>query len=68
VTLTSHPLLVPWSRKSRTIPLLTLWDVLPVQSLSACTRVTFTFTLQQDIALEGLACLTVWHPNFTFKF
>jgi len=59
------PLLVPWSRKSRAIPLLpygpyglyrasvpvqysytstSLWTVWPVQSLSACTRVTFTFT------------------------
>ena len=43
VTLTLHPLLVPWSRKSRAIPLLPLQGVLPVQSLSACTRVTFTF-------------------------
>jgi len=41
--LTPHPLLVPWSRKSRAIPLLPLWAVQPVQSLSACTRVTFTF-------------------------
>jgi len=46
VTLTPHPLLVPWSWKSRTIPLLPLWAVRPVQSLSACTRVTFTFSLQ----------------------
>jgi len=38
VTLTPHPLLVPWSRKSRAIPLLSLWAVRPVQSLSACTR------------------------------
>ena len=59
VTLTPHPLLVPWSRKSRAIPLLPpmgrtvctepqclystaipllpLWAVRPVQSLSACT-------------------------------
>ena len=37
VLLTPHPLLVPWSRKSRTIPLLPLWAVRPVQSLSACT-------------------------------
>jgi len=44
VTLTSHPLLVPWSRKSRAIPLLPLWAVRPVQSLIACTRVHFTFT------------------------
>ena len=29
--------LVPWSRKSRAISLLTLWAVQPVQSLSACT-------------------------------
>jgi len=38
------PLLVPWSRKSRAILLLSLWAVRPVQSLSACTRVHFTFT------------------------
>ena len=44
VTLTSHHLLVPWSRKSRAIPLLPLLAVRPVQSLSACTRVHFTFT------------------------
>ena len=37
VTLTPHSLLVPWSRKSTTIPLLPLWAVRPVQSLSACT-------------------------------
>ena len=30
-------LLVPWSRKSTAIPLLPLWAVRPVQSLSACT-------------------------------
>jgi len=38
VTLTPHPLLVPWLRKSRAIPLLPLWAVRPVQSLSACTE------------------------------
>jgi len=37
VTLTPHPLLVPWSRNSRDIPLLPLWAVQPLQSLSACT-------------------------------
>jgi hypothetical protein len=42
VTLTPHTLLVQWSRKSRTIPLLPLWAVRRVQSLSACTRVHFT--------------------------
>jgi len=36
VTLTPHPLLVS-SRKSRAIPLLPLWAVRPVQSLSACS-------------------------------
>jgi len=36
------PFLVPWSRKSRAIPLLPLWAVRPVQSLSACTTVHFT--------------------------
>jgi hypothetical protein len=30
---------------SRAIPLLPLWAVRPVQSLSACTRVTFTLLL-----------------------
>jgi len=43
VTLTPHPLLVLWSRKGRAIPLLPLWAVRLVQSLSACTRVHFTF-------------------------
>jgi len=51
VTLTPHPLLVPWSRKSRAIPLLPLWDVRPVQSLSACTRVHFTLPYIYDAFL-----------------
>jgi hypothetical protein len=42
VTLTSHLRLLPWSRKSRAIPLLPLWAVRPVRGLSACTRVHFT--------------------------
>ena len=37
VTLTPHNLLVPWSRKSRAIPLLPPRAVRPVQSLSTCT-------------------------------
>jgi len=44
VRLIPHPLLVPWPRKSRAIPLLPLWTVRPVHILSACTRVHFTFT------------------------
>jgi hypothetical protein len=43
VTLTPHPVLVLWSRKGRAIHLLPLGAVRPVQSLSACTRVHFTF-------------------------
>jgi len=34
---------VLWSGKSRAIPLLLLWCFRPVQSLSACTRVHFTY-------------------------
>ena len=49
VTLTPHPLLVSWPRKSRAIPLLPLWAVRPVQSLSACTRVHFTFHYVQYV-------------------
>ena len=41
MTLTPHPLLVPWSWESRAIPLLPLWAVWPVQSLCACARVHF---------------------------
>jgi hypothetical protein len=48
VTLTPYPLLVPWSWKSRAIPLLPIWAVRPVQSLSACTRVHFTFTFGHE--------------------
>ena len=43
MTLTPHPLLVLWSRKSIAIPLLPLWAIQPVQSLSDCTTVHFTF-------------------------
>ena len=46
------PLLVPWSRKGRAIPLLPLWAVRPVQSLSACTRVHFTFFTFYDKSLH----------------
>jgi hypothetical protein len=43
MTLIAHPLLVPWSWKGLAIHLLPLLAVRPVQSLSACTRVTFFF-------------------------
>jgi len=45
VTLTVHPILLLWSWNSRAILLFPLWAIRPVQSLSACTRVTFNFTL-----------------------
>ena len=82
VTLTPHTLLVPWSRKSRPIPLplygryglyrasvpvqgctlplpiplLPLWTVRPVQSLSACTRVHFTFSYTTTPRVDRTAC------------
>jgi len=43
VTLTPHPLLVPWSRKNRATLLLPLWADRSVQSLSVRTRMHFTF-------------------------
>ena len=50
------PILVPWSRKSRAIPLLPLWAVRPVQSLSACTTVHFTFTYTSTPPMDRTAC------------
>ena len=61
VTLTLHPLLVPWSRKGRAIPLLRPWAVRPVQSLSACTRVHFTFTVLS--VSDAVMCVTVTTHN-----
>ena len=43
VKLTTQPLLVPWSRKSRAIPLL------PLLGRTACSRVTFTFTFTHSV-------------------
>jgi hypothetical protein len=50
-----HSLLVPWSRKGRAITLLRLWAVRPVQSLSACTRVSFTFFIHTYIYIHTRA-------------
>jgi hypothetical protein len=44
VTLTPHPLLVPWSRKSRAITSTSIMGLRPVQTLSACKRVHFYIT------------------------
>jgi len=56
LTLTPHPLLVPWSRKSRAIPLILLCVVRPVQNLSACTTVHFTFTYTSTPPMGRTAC------------
>jgi len=57
VTLTPHPLLVPWSRKNRAITLLPLGAVRPVQSLSACTRV-HSFNLDRQLICN--ICFWTW--------
>jgi hypothetical protein len=64
MTLTPHPFLVLWSRKGRAIPLLPLWVVQPVQSLSACTRVHFTFYLpftSMDVSYYSCTVMWFWH-------
>jgi len=63
VTLTPHPLLVPWSWKSRAIPLLPLWAVRPVQSLSVCTSVTFTFTFSFFVMKETVLLQVCLNQN-----
>jgi hypothetical protein len=67
VMLTPHPLLVPWSRKGRAIPLLPLWAARPVQSLSFCTRVHFTFyfTLLPIYTNNYFGIVTSAKRNFT---
>ena len=61
VTLIPHHLLVPWSRKGRTIHLLPLWAIWPVQNFIACTRVHFTFTLSPFfLCLETLQMGATW--------
>ena len=45
VTLNPHPLLVPWSRKSRALTLPSTMGCTALQSLSACTRVHFTYSI-----------------------
>ena len=51
VTLTPHPLLVPWSWKGRAIPLLPQWAVRPVQSQCLYKGALYIFYL---IFLENL--------------
>jgi hypothetical protein len=66
MTLTPRPLLVPWSWKGRAIPILSLWAVRPVQSLSACKRAHFTFfyfllntTLWRRLTSAGVCCNSI---------
>ena len=61
VTLTLHPLLVPWSWKSRAIPLLPLWAVRHVQSLSVCTRVLSTAR-----SLDGETLTLRWLMSYIY--
>ena len=58
MTLTPRPLLVSWSRKSKAIPLLSLWAVRPAQSLSVCTRVHFNllFNIQLPTVNDIIHC------------
>jgi len=72
LTLTPHPLLVPWSWKSRAIPLLPLWAVRPVQSLSACTRAHFTSTCYYSkyLGIEGwclLDCGALYYGRYLLR-
>jgi len=61
------PLLVPWSRKSRFISLLPLWAIQPVQSLSACTGVHFTFTFTSPHVLEHVVRWSKWRDVTTLR-
>ena len=65
VTLTPHPLLVQWPWKGRTISIFPLWAVRPVQSLSACTMVTFTlpYRLLTSLLTYSMAQSPSWKAN-----
>jgi len=39
------------------IPLLPLWTVQPVQSLSACTTMHFNFTYTSNLPMDRTACI-----------
>ena len=65
VTLTPHPLLVPWSRKSRAITLLPLWAVRPVQSLSAWQGCTLPLLLLSIIKWRNRSIVNVFVNDIT---
>jgi len=60
VKLNPHHLLVPCSRKSGAIPLLPLWAVRPVHSLSACTSIHITsFYYTCNVNTDNLHCYSL---------
>ena len=65
VTLIHHPRLVPWSWKGKAVPLHHQWAVRPVQSLSACARVHFTFTLPLWQILVKLTTMNSYENSFS---
>jgi len=57
VTLTPHPLLVPWSGKSRVIPLLLLWALRPAQSVCLYKGALYlTFTARLRCLIPNWLC------------
>jgi hypothetical protein len=50
---------------SRAIPLLPIWAVRPVQSLSACTRVHFYISLATAVSMIGSWVNTIWYCRVT---
>ena len=68
MTMTPHPLLVPWSRKSTATPLLPIWAVRPVQSLSACTNMHFTLTFHAKSRQYWTDMKRIWaNPVISFS-
>jgi hypothetical protein len=67
VTLTPHHLLVPWSRKGRTITLLPLRAKRPVQGLSACTRVHFLLLLLHHWAEDCNVLISCRPPKLSIR-
>jgi hypothetical protein len=71
VTLTPHPLIVPWSWKDRPIPLLPLWALRHVQSLSACTMGVYYYTVTGTVVRFYMlskhvnSITTCWNINYS---
>ena len=67
VTLTTYHLLLPWSRKSRAILLLPLWAIRPLESLSACKWVHFTFLPFRPLKMKPIHSFEVSAGNYLTK-